>query len=179
MASKLIGAIVGTFKVGTGMKVGQPTFQPDRPKMTLRGGAFQINLISGDFKVVTPGKAKMTLNAEAVAVTHTFSLAVLPPRLTLKGREFRAIEPDKVRLGTPYLLLKGKAITLNRSSILQLGKARMLLKGGPVAKVGRTGLIPAPVAEEMLVPTEAASGGYLVPTPAYTELLVPTSVRVV
>lgn len=178
MASRLIGAIVGTFKVGTGVKVGQPTFQPDRPKLILKGGAYVVRQL-GDLKSVTPGKGKMLLVAEPVSVSHVYSVSMGIPKLTLKGKTYEAKEPYRMRIGTPRITLKAKGYVLNRSAIIVVGKPKLLLKGKTPTKVGKAGLVPLVPTQIYGTPTQPRVG-LLVPTAAYpSKLLVPTQVKVI
>lgn len=179
MASKLIGAIVGTFKVGTGVKVGPPTFQPDKPKITLKGGPF-VTRVLGDLQSIPMGKGRMTLVAKHYDYASAYSVGVPgTPKIILKGKAFEPKLPDKQAIATPRITLKAKGFIINKSASMQIGKPKLLLKGKTPGKVGKAGLVP-------LVPTEiygtpsVPREKLLVPTAAYpSELLVPTTVKVI
>jgi|SRR5262252_9543520 len=185
MASKWVGAVVGTFKVGDGTKVGPPVFQPDKPKITLRGKAFRT-FVAADLKQVNPGKARMILNLTDIqhppnTYTINVSSTVRPSptalaHLTLKGKpNLRIVTPGRQVTGKPRMTVRGKAFKVNRSVKPQFGKARLILRGGAIHKVGKAGLVPTVPVVGLLVPTAVQGYGNLVPSEAYTgDLLVPT-----
>lgn len=182
MASSVTGAIVGTFKVGTGVKVGPPTFHPDKPKLLLRGKTFHIN-IAGDLKQVVVPKARMTLKFSSI---HPYSLVIsstvapsagVGPLLILRGKTgLRIVTPGRQVTGKARMTLRGKAVRRNTSSTQQPGKAKLILRAKEINKIGKAGLVPTVPTAEILVPSAVQGYGNLVPTPAYTdqELLVPT-----
>jgi len=173
------GSIVGKFLVGDGHKVGAPVFQPAKPRMTLKGQHFGVNVVAM-LKQVNPPKARMTLRKTATStLALTVSSTVRPspsamPKLTLRGKGgYRLVTPGRQVTGKPRITLRGKGVRVNRSMTMRPGKAKMTLRGGALTKVGKAGLVPTVPTAKILVPT-GAQGENLVPTPAYTELLVPT-----
>jgi hypothetical protein len=173
MASKLVGAVVGTFKVGSGVKVGQLVFQPDKPKLTLRGGAYKITIVA-DLKQVTPGKPKLTLRGKQVDATGTVFLSFNKARMTLRGKTFRPVEPTKVELpARPQLQLRGKHYNIVLTVSVGIGKPKLILRGKQIRRVGKAGLIPTIPTAELLSPTVAKSA---ILTPSYEEqvILTPT-----
>jgi hypothetical protein len=176
------GSIVGKFLVGDGHKVGAPSFQPAKPRMTLKGQHFNVNVVAM-LKQVNPGKAKMILGLSDLQhpprkYTINVSSTVSPPakpKLTLKGKPgLRLVTPGRQVTGKPRMTLKGKVFRVNRSVTMRPGIAKMTLRGGPLQKVGKAGLVPTVATSKILVPHASADQGNIVPTPAYTELLVPT-----
>ena len=180
-SSQWVGAIVGKFVVGDGTKVGPPIFQPAKPRMTLKGQHFNVNVVAM-LKQVNPPKARMTLRKVATsALALNVSSTAKPspasmPKLILRGKGgYRLVTPGRQVTGKPRMTLRGKTYRLNRSHSPRLGKARMTLRGGAITKVGKAGLTPTVPTAKILVPTGLQDFGNLVPTPAYTDgLLVPT-----
>jgi hypothetical protein len=183
-SSQWIGAIVGTFKVGDGHKVGPPIFQPAKARMTLKGQHVQINVVAM-LKQVNPQKARMILGlSDLQHPPKTYTLIVSStakpspsgmPKLILKGKPgLRLVTPGRQVTGKPRMTLRSKTFRLNRSNTPRPGKARLTLRGGAITKVGKAGLVPTVPTAKILVPSGVQESG-LVPTPAYTDgLLVPT-----
>src|SRR5215831_11689360 len=122
MASKWVGAVVGTFKVGDGTKVGAPKFQPDKPHLTLKGQHFQVNVVAM-LKQVNPPKARMTLTKKPLSTIDLLVNSTVKPspttltHLILKGKTgLRLVTPGRQVTGKPWLRLKGKTFRLNKSS---------------------------------------------------------------
>jgi len=176
VASHLTGSVVGTFVVGDGTKVGTLGFVAEKPKLTLKGGAFTVRAIN-DLKVVQVGKAKMTLAAQLVDASGTYVVAFGSPMLTLRAKTFRSVEPTKVSFGTAHLKLKGKSYALIQSTTLAVGKPKLILTGGEIRRVGQVGLIPTAPVPVLLVPTttdDRDATGILVPTESEAVILTPT-----
>ena len=173
MASKLVGAVVGTFKVGSGVKVGQLAFQPDKPKLTLRGGAYKITIVA-DLKQVTPGKPKLTLRAKHYDVSGTVYLSFNKARMTLRGKGFRPVEPTKVEVAArPQMQLRGKHYNIVLTVSVGIGKPKLILRGKQIRRVGKAGLIPTIPEAVYLTPTAEESHA-LDPTREESVLLTPT-----
>jgi len=178
VASKWVGAVVGTFKVGDGTKVGAPKFQPDKPHLTLKGQHFQINVVAM-LRQVTPPKGRMYLAAKGYTYDIDSKVSISPgvlPKLIVKGgKPYRIVTPGRQVTGKPQLKLAAKTFRVNRSQSPRPGKAKLILKGGAITKAGKAGLVPTVPYTRILTPTAVADEGNLVPTPAYTgDLLVPT-----
>jgi hypothetical protein len=186
MASSVTGAIVGTFKVGTGVVVGPPTFRPDKPKLQLRGKHFVVN-IAGDLKQVVVPKGKMILGLVDIAhpaseyvvkVSSTVApSAGVGPLLILRGKTgLRIVTPGRQVTGKARMTLKGKPFNRVTSQTMRPGKAKLILRAQEINKIGKAGLVPTIPTAKILVPSAVQEYGNLVPTPAYTdqELLVPT-----
>jgi hypothetical protein len=174
------GSIVGKFLVGDGHKVGAPSFQPAKPRMTLKGQHVNINVVAM-LKQVNPGKARMTLRKPANSALALIVSSTVKPsptattKLTLKGKPgLRLVTPGRQVTGKPRMTLKSKAYRVNRSVTMRPGIAKLTLRGGPLTKVGKAGLVPTVATPKILAPHASADQGNIVPTPAYTELLVPT-----
>jgi hypothetical protein len=184
--SAVVGAVVGTFKVGDGHKVGPPVFQPSKPQLILRGKPFNI-IVAGDLKQVNPGKAQMVLGVPfGHALDLSISSAVRPSPgalsgLYLNGKTFRTVTPGRQITGKPQMLLAGKPFTINRSQSPKFGKAQLILRGGAIHKAGKAGLVPTVPVSRLLVPTAIQDDGTLVPTVVDPDrdLLVPTTVEYV
>src|SRR5262245_14188698 len=186
MASKWVGAVVGTFKVGDGTKVGPPKFQPDKPRMTLKGTHFNVNVVAM-LKQVNPPKARMILNLTDIQhPPNTYVLNVsstvkpsptATAKLILRGKAgLRLVTPGRQVTGKPRMTVKGKTFKVNRNQVMRPGKTKLILRGKSIQKIGKAGLVPTVPTAKILIPTAVQEYGSLAPTPAYTdqELLVPT-----
>jgi len=186
-SSQWAGAVVGTFLVGDGHVVGPPVFQPAKPKMTLKGKHFQVNVVAM-LKQVNLAKATMPLGLSDITHPPNYyfvnvSSKVSPaptslPKLTLRGKAgLRIVTPGRQVTGRPRMTVKAKTFRLNRSNAPRIGKAKMTLRGGKITKVGKAGLVPSIPINELLVPSGIQAYGNLSPSPASgDDLLVPTTV---
>ena len=181
MASKWVGAVVGTFVVGDGTVVGPPVFQPDKPKITLKGKSFQTQ-VAAQLKQVNPGKAKMTLKRPQFSTLELIASSTVKPsptaltKLTLKGKTgLRIVTPGRQVTGKPHITLKAKTFKVNRDQTMRPGKGKMTLRGGAITKAGKAGLVPTLPYSRNLIPTAVVMYGNLAPSPAEDrDLLVPT-----
>lgn len=173
MPSALVGAVVGTFKVGDGTTVGTITFREVKPRMTLKGGAFSL-LVVQNLKQVVVGKGKMKLAAQPVALSVSSTPTLGKAKMTLRGQNIRLVTPTKAVVGRGQMLLRGKAYTLGRSQTLVVGRGRMKLKGGAITKVGRAGMVPSAPVTILLTPHGTPDTGTITPSPAQAGLLTPT-----
>lgn len=179
MASAVVGAVVGTFKVGDGTVVGPPRFVPDKPKLTLNGKRFTV-FAATSIVQVSPGKARMKLSVPTfytldLIVSSTIVIAHSPDLSLNGGDPYRIVTPGRQITGKPRMTLKAKSYRLNKSDSPQLGKAKLILKAGALGKVGKAGLVPVIPLEKPLNPA-AIDDWLLIPTvlPEEEILLVPT-----
>lgn len=175
MASSVTGAVVGTFKVGMGVKVGPPIFRPDKPKILLKGKTFITTVISGAVYQVQPPKARMTVRAKVYGLIVNGGPILGSSRITLKGKPgLRLVTPDKAVVAKARLTLRGKHYNRVSSYTMQPGKPKVILRGQKMGKIGSAGMVPTVPVSILLAPSPAVDEGQLVPSPAYTGLLVPT-----
>lgn len=168
MASALVGAVVGTFKVGDGTKVGVTTFQADKPKIILKGKAFSTLAVQ-DLKQMVVGKPKLTLLGKTVLPEVSGGpIFTTTSRLTLRGKAYRYVIPTKAVLGRGKMNLRGRSYVVGLSVTVVVGKPKIILEGKEIAKAGRAGMIPSAPRTILLTPTGAVSTGFLVPSPMPT-----------
>jgi hypothetical protein len=169
-------ATVGTFVVGSGIRVGQNTAEFARARLKLYGRPYSILTIEDAEVVVISTRAKMLLRGRSFTLKADQTLGFPAAKLHLSGRPYLAVVPVGPSYDLkPQLHLGGRPFVLALTQTLAFEKPLLRLVPLHILRVGQPGLVPtfpelivltpSPVEVGLLVPTEVEVGELLTPSP--------------